>query len=162
MFTFFIPCRLPECSILSKSFALCERRPKIPLPECSTPMRERIYIYIYNPWKIVCDPGFHVVLQKTTIIRQLRWNESKIRKNTDKKTLGFRLCVVVSVCGCVRMGYSYVWMCVFMRCIGFSRNEFKCILIICYIIYLGDYSYGTKHHHCMSGRMKKNLICKRI
>ena len=30
LFTFFIPYRLPECSILSKSFALCERRPKIP------------------------------------------------------------------------------------------------------------------------------------
>ena len=29
----FIPFRLPECSILSKSFALCERWSKIPSPE---------------------------------------------------------------------------------------------------------------------------------
>ena len=45
LFTFFIPYRLPECSILSKSFALCVRRPKIPLPESSTPMGERIYCH---------------------------------------------------------------------------------------------------------------------
>ena len=41
-------------------------------------------INIYNPWKIVCDPGFHGVFSKTTIIRQLRrWNELKI-ENTKK------------------------------------------------------------------------------
>ena len=34
----FIPYQLPECSIRSRSFALCKRRPKIPSPECSTPM----------------------------------------------------------------------------------------------------------------------------
>ena len=45
LFTFLIPYRLPECSILSKSFALCERRPKITSPECSTPMGERIYCH---------------------------------------------------------------------------------------------------------------------
>ena len=38
LFTFLIPYRLPECSILSKSFALRERRPTIPSP----------YIYIYK------------------------------------------------------------------------------------------------------------------
>ena len=43
----FIPYRIPDCSIRSKSFALCERQPKIPSPECSTPVGERIYIYIY-------------------------------------------------------------------------------------------------------------------
>ena len=42
LFTFFIPYRLPECSILSKSFALRERRPAIPSPESSTPMGEHI------------------------------------------------------------------------------------------------------------------------
>ena len=41
----FIPYRLPECSILSKSFALCERRPTIPSPDGSTPMGERIYCH---------------------------------------------------------------------------------------------------------------------
>ena len=35
LFPFLIPYRLPECSILSKSFALCKRRPTIPSPECS-------------------------------------------------------------------------------------------------------------------------------
>ena len=30
----FILCRIPECSIRSKSFALCEQQPKIPSPEC--------------------------------------------------------------------------------------------------------------------------------
>ena len=43
----FIPYRLPESSILSKSFALCERRPKIPSPECSTPMGS-VYIVIHR------------------------------------------------------------------------------------------------------------------
>ena len=41
-----MPYRLRECSILSESFALCECLPKIPSPECSTPMGERIY---YHP-----------------------------------------------------------------------------------------------------------------
>ena len=35
LFTFFIPYRLPECSILSKSFALRLRWPTIPSPESS-------------------------------------------------------------------------------------------------------------------------------
>ena len=39
----FIPYRIPECSIRSKSFALCKRQSKIPSPECSTPMGEREY-----------------------------------------------------------------------------------------------------------------------
>ena len=30
------------------------------------------YIYIYNPWKIFCNPEFHEFFSKTTIIRQLR------------------------------------------------------------------------------------------
>ena len=67
------------------------------------------------------------------------------------------------------MRYSYVWMRVFIRlsqatngALWMSGNEIKCILIICDIIYLGDYSYGTKHRHCMSRRMNKNLICNRI
>ena len=70
------------------------------------------------------------------------------------------------VCAYACMCYSYVWMHVFMRlsqatnvAVGFSENEFKCILMIRYIIYLGHYSYGTKHYHCMSGRMNNNLIC---
>ena len=33
-------------SIRSKSFALCKRQPKIPLPECSTPMGEHIYCHL--------------------------------------------------------------------------------------------------------------------
>ena len=37
-----IPYRIPDCSIRSMSFALCERQPKVPSPECSTPMEERI------------------------------------------------------------------------------------------------------------------------
>ena len=45
LFTFFKPYRLPECSILSKSFALCERRPTISSPECSTSMGESIYCH---------------------------------------------------------------------------------------------------------------------
>ena len=40
-----MPYRLPECSILSESFALYERRPTIPSPECSTPMGEGIYFH---------------------------------------------------------------------------------------------------------------------
>ena len=41
----FIPYQIPECSIRSKSFALCEWQPKIPLPECSTPMGQCIYCH---------------------------------------------------------------------------------------------------------------------
>ena len=78
--------------------------------------------------------------------RQLRrWNESKLKntKNTDKKSLGFRLCGVLSVwvstyaCMC----YSYVWMRVFRRLSQatnaarwVSGHEFECIFIIRYII----------------------------
>ena len=47
LFYIFIRYRLPECSILPKSFALCERRPKIPSPECSTPMGS-VYIVIHR------------------------------------------------------------------------------------------------------------------
>ena len=45
LFTFFIPYRLPECSILTKSFTLRKQRPTIPSPEYSTPMGERIYCH---------------------------------------------------------------------------------------------------------------------
>ena len=44
----FIPYRIPECSIRSKSFALCERQPKIPSPKCSTPMGKCICQNILN------------------------------------------------------------------------------------------------------------------
>ena len=43
----FIPYRIPEYSIRSKSFALCEQQPKIPSPDYSTSKEEYIYIYIY-------------------------------------------------------------------------------------------------------------------
>ena len=49
----FIPYRIPECSIRSKSFALCEQQPKIPSPECSTPMRERIYCHLQTDCFVV-------------------------------------------------------------------------------------------------------------
>ena len=42
----FIPYWIPECSIHLKSFALCKQQPKIPLPKCSTPMREHAYTYV--------------------------------------------------------------------------------------------------------------------
>ena len=42
VYIFFIPYQLPECSILSKSFALCSQQPAIPSPESSTPMGEHI------------------------------------------------------------------------------------------------------------------------
>ena len=67
-------------------------------------------IYIFNSWNIVCNSGFHEFFCKTTINRQWRrWNELKIEntKNTDKKPLRFRLCVLVcvsvyvGVCVCV-------------------------------------------------------------
>ena len=40
----FLPYRIPECSIRSKSFALCEWRPKIPSPECSTPILDQRFL----------------------------------------------------------------------------------------------------------------------
>ena len=52
----FFPYWIPECSIHSKSFALCEWRSLSPSPECSTPMRERIYIL-----------GVQVVLQRNKL-----------------------------------------------------------------------------------------------
>ena len=27
---------------------------------------------------------------------------------------------------------------------------------------VGDYNWGTKHHHCMSMEINKDLICERI
>ena len=81
-----------------------------------------IYIYIYNPLKIFCDPGFHGVFCKTTLIRQLRrWNELKI-ENTKKyrqKNVGISFvcgCKCVSVCGCVRMRVCVIvtYGCVFL------------------------------------------------
>ena len=39
-----------------------------------------IYIYIYNSWNIDCDPGFHGVFCKTTIIRQFGY----FAKNSTK------------------------------------------------------------------------------
>ena len=51
-------------------------------PYTHTHTHTHIYIYIYiiyildmymfNPWKIFCNPAFHEVFCKTTIIRQLR------------------------------------------------------------------------------------------
>ena len=81
-----------------------------------------IYIYISNSWNIDCDPGFHGVFCKTTIIRQLRiCNESKI-ENTKKyrqKTIEISLmwgCKCLSVCGCVRMRVCVIvtYGCVFL------------------------------------------------
>ena len=79
------------------------------------------YIYVFNSWKIVCNPGFHEVFCKTTTIRQLRWNELKI-ENTKKyrqKTIGIsfvcgRKCM--SVCGCVRIRVYVIvtYGCVFL------------------------------------------------
>ena len=68
-----------------------------------------IYIYTFNPWKIVCDPGFHGVFCKTTIIRQLRRGDELKIENTKKyrqKTVRISFmcgCKCVSVCGCVRI-----------------------------------------------------------
>ena len=42
------------------------------------------HTHIINSWNIDCDPGFHGVFCKKTIIRQLgKWNELKL-KNTKK------------------------------------------------------------------------------
>ena len=38
----FISYQIPECSIRSKRFVLCERQPIIPSPECSAPMGEHV------------------------------------------------------------------------------------------------------------------------
>ena len=52
------------------------------------------YIYIFNPWKIFCNPGFHEVFCKTTIIRQLRrWNELKIENMTKYREKTVRICL---------------------------------------------------------------------
>ena len=47
--------RLPECLLLSKSFALCERRPTIPSPECSTPMGEHFVLFSSLSDQYTCD-----------------------------------------------------------------------------------------------------------
>ena len=51
----FIRYRLQEGSVLSKSFALVERLPKIPSPECSTPMGERIYCHPQTDYFILSE-----------------------------------------------------------------------------------------------------------
>ena len=71
-----------------------------------------IIIYIFNSWNTDCDPGFHVVFCKTTIIRLLRkWNESKIEKIQAKKKrweFGWKL-----TCSCVWV-YVGVCLCVYV------------------------------------------------
>ena len=75
-----------------------------------------------------------------------RWNKLKIEKyeKIQTKTVGISFiygCKCVSVCGCVGMCYSYIWMRDFMRLSQAtnavrweSGNEFEYILIIRYII----------------------------
>ena len=65
-------------------------------------------MYIFNPWKIFCNPSFHEVFCKTTIIqavKKMEWIENRKYDNIQTKMLGFRLCVVVSV-------WVYVGVCV--------------------------------------------------
>ena len=49
-----------------------------------------------NSWNIDCDPGFHGVFCKTTIIRQLRkWNELKIGNRKHSELFRIRMKVYV-------------------------------------------------------------------
>ena len=73
-----VPYRIPECSIRSKSFTLCERQPKIPSPECSTPMGERIYIFIYRQ---------SVSLYHNSSVCLDTWDASNWDRNPAKFTL---------------------------------------------------------------------------
>ena len=69
-----------------------------------------IYIYIYNSWNIDCDPGFHGVFCKTTIIRQLRrWKIEKYKK-VQTKIVG-----ILFMCGCKCM-----WVCAY-ACMFYSK-----------------------------------------
>ena len=83
------------------------------------------------------------------------------------------VCVSVCVCVCVCVS-MHVWVIVTYGCFyevesGYERsvlglaemninNSVHYFISVC----VGDYSYGTKHHHYMSRRMNKDLICKHI
>ena len=69
--------------------------------------------------------------------------KSKIRQNTDKKPLGFRMCGIVSVWVYVGVRVCvYVWMRVFLDKSGQQRKAltwaemgYKCVLICCAILF---------------------------
>ena len=71
-------------------------------------------IYIFNPWEILLrNLRFHEVYNNIhQAVKKMEWNwKSKMRQNTDKKPLTFRLCVVVIMCGYMGVGVCvYVWM----------------------------------------------------
>ena len=79
--------------------------------------------------------GFMEFFCKTTIIRQLRkLNESKITKNTVKKTVGIlyessRVIVSVWVCTDASLGYSCVLLCV---CIDVSEVQTQHVVLSAY------------------------------
>ena len=66
-------------------------------------------IYVINPWKILFSD-----LRFLEVYNNIHQASKKMEWNIDKKPLGFRLCVVVSVwvygggyvctCGCVFLG----------------------------------------------------------
>ena len=59
-----------------------------------------------------------------------------------------------------------------MRSALFLPDVSRLCILFCYIIVrkdslsifvcVGDYNSGTKHHHCMSREINKDLICKCI
>ena len=118
-----------------------------------------LYIYLIHGKYCFASSGFLKFI--TTFIRQLRrWNEienrkcdkyrqwSKIRQNTDKKPLRFRLYVVVSMCvyGCGCM-CERVDACFYVK----SGQEIKALIILeigyecVYICFVGN---GTNCHRC--------------
>ena len=130
------------------------------------------YIYIFNSWKILfCYLRFHEVYNNIPqIVKKMEWNwKSKMRQNTDKKPLGFRLCVVVSVWVYVGVRVCVcVWMCVFRKSQArnvkrwllrkWVTNVYSFVALFSFI----DSRCGTKYHHYKLVRMNENLICKRV
>ena len=65
-----------------------------------------LYIYIFNPWKILfCNLRFLEVYNNIhQAIKKMEWNgKSKVRQNTDKTSMSVSMCVYMGVGVCVGM-----------------------------------------------------------
>ena len=145
---FFIPYRIPESSIHSKSFALCEQQPKIPSPEWSTPYIYKVYLYGIA----ISESTISLILLHTLFFRLHTHTHTHIYiyiyiifiLACNLSILVYiyiyiyiYLCVCVCVCvntynACWYKQYIYICVCVCM---------YVCVLLVSFNVYIYIYIY---------------------